>query len=205
MARTSEAELRKQYEARRPHLEKLRLTLEDSLTTALDDLPHVDRVSVRVKDTKSFVSKVLQRIGEDNEYVSPFEDVEDQVAARILVFFTTDLKPVEDRIQEWLAPVEFQRKKPELINSFDYETDHIIVTLPDVLLPDDHPTPFVKRVEIQVRTLMQHAYAEPQHDLNYKATTPLSDEQQRRLAWIAASAWGADNAYETLATELGLA
>jgi putative GTP pyrophosphokinase len=45
-----------------------------------------------------------------------------------------------------------------------------------------------------VRTLFQHAYAEPQHDVAYKAKTPLTRDDKRELAWIAASAWGADQA-----------
>lgn len=43
---------------------------------------------------------------------------------------------------------------------------------------------------------MMHAYAEPQHDLSYKAAADLPSEIRRELAWVAASAWGADQAYE---------
>lgn len=46
--------------------------------------------------------------------------------------------------------------------------------------------------ELQVRTLFMHAWAEPQHNLGYKSPGDLSKEHRRHLAWIAASAWGAD-------------
>jgi ppGpp synthetase/RelA/SpoT-type nucleotidyltranferase len=50
--------------------------------------------------------------------------------------------------------------------------------------------------ELQIRTLFMHAWAEPQHDMGYKAAQELTREIRRELAWIAASAWGADQAYD---------
>jgi putative GTP pyrophosphokinase len=43
-----------------------------------------------------------------------------------------------------------------------------------------------------------HAYAEPQHNIGYKPTGELPRQIKRELAWIAASAWGADQAFERL-------
>lgn len=53
-----------------------------------------------------------------------------------------------------------------------------------------------------MRTLFQHAYAEPQHDAGYKDRESLSRDQRRELAWVAASAWGADQAYSRLRAAL---
>jgi putative GTP pyrophosphokinase len=57
---------------------------------------------------------------------------------------------------------------------------------------DDLPSTF----ELQVRTIFMHAYAEPQHNIGYKAASELPGQVRRELAWIAASAWKADQAYE---------
>jgi ppGpp synthetase/RelA/SpoT-type nucleotidyltranferase len=58
--------------------------------------------------------------------------------------------------------------------------------------------------ELQVRTLFMHAWAEPQHDLGYKGPGDLTKLQKKRLAWVAASAWGADHELEGLWAEVGL-
>jgi ppGpp synthetase/RelA/SpoT-type nucleotidyltranferase len=60
------------------------------------------------------------------------------------------------------------------------------------------PTTF----EMQVRTLFMHAYAEPPHDWGYKSGGELTRDVERQLAWIAASAWGADRMYADLRGEL---
>lgn len=51
-------------------------------------------------------------------------------------------------------------------------------------------------------TLFQHAYAEPQHDVAYKPAEQLTDDDRRELAWVAASAWGADQALERVRARL---
>jgi ppGpp synthetase/RelA/SpoT-type nucleotidyltranferase len=45
------------FEARRPLLQTLAQTLEDKTREALQDSPHIDRISFRAKDTESFVKK----------------------------------------------------------------------------------------------------------------------------------------------------
>jgi putative GTP pyrophosphokinase len=47
------------------------------------------------------------------------------------------------------------------------------------------------------------AGAEPQHDLSSKAAHELSPETRKELAWVAASAWGADHALERVLQRLG--
>jgi putative GTP pyrophosphokinase len=60
---------------------------------------------------------------------------------------------------------------------------------------------------MQVRTLFMHAWAEPQHDLGYKPGEHMviDRNQRRRLAWIAASSWGADQMLNDVARTLGSA
>jgi ppGpp synthetase/RelA/SpoT-type nucleotidyltranferase len=56
----------------------------------------------------------------------------------------------------------------------------------------ERPTTF----ELQVRTLFMHAWAEPQHDIAYKAPVPLTHDEKRQLAWAASNAWGGDAIFE---------
>jgi ppGpp synthetase/RelA/SpoT-type nucleotidyltranferase len=75
--------------------------------------------------------------------------------------------------------------------------------LPEDLFEDDvnrdrAPTFF----ELQVKTLFQHAWSEAEHDLAYKPNKPLSSLQKRFVALTAAQAWGADQMFAQLNSEL---
>lgn len=183
------------YRDRVPLLEELRASLEPALVEALTDLGHIDRVTTRVKSVESFARKA----GTDR-YTEPLEEIEDQVAVRILVYFESDIARITDRINERFSPVEDFRHEPARDEEFGYLTHHLVLVIPNHLKPagwepmDPMPTTF----ELQIRTLFMHAYAEPQHDLAYKAPEDLPKDLRRQLAWIAASAWGADRAYESV-------
>ena len=55
--------------------------------------------------------------------------------------------------------------------------------------------------ELQIKTMFQHAWAESEHDLNYKTINELSIEDKRLIAYSAAQAWGADEVFERLSVK----
>ncbi len=187
------------YRARLPLLETACSQLEVATREALAALPHVDRIAFRVKSVDSFVKKAIDPENKP-PYAAPLREIEDQMAGRIIAFFRMDLSPVRELLQRTFTEVEWSRRRPLRDAEFGYESDHMICILPPHLKPagwndrDDLPTTF----ELQLRTLFMHAYAEPQHDLAYKAPSDLPSEVRREIGWIAASAWGADHAYERI-------
>lgn len=196
-------DLAEAYAARVGLLQHVAGRLEADLLEHFHEVAHIDRISVRVKGVNSFVEKAtIRKI--DPPYSHPLAEIEDQVAGRVLVLFTSDLDPTIRRVAELVNPVEEDHKRPTRYNEFDYESVHGIYAIPPQYLPtnwgeqEDMPKTF----ELQVRTLFQHAYAEPQHDLGYKADVPLGNEERRELAWIAASAWGADQALDRVREKL---
>jgi putative GTP pyrophosphokinase len=202
--RSSFDELGVAYAARLDLLREVRRKLETELLRQLDGVPHVDRVSFRVKDTDSFVRKITERIG-DAQYAVPLLEVEDQIAGRVIVLFTSDVEVVKERTIALFNPVEAIDRGPAKDAEFGYQSFHAVFGIPDWAVPeewpqrDDLPTMF----ELQIRTLFQHAYAEPQHNLGYKPSAPLTSDEKRELAWIAASAWGADRALVRVRERLG--
>jgi len=185
------------------------------MMAALEEVPHIDRVSFRAKTTESFYRKCIDEggvLGDTAEsiphYTSPLEEVEDQVAGRILVLYRDDLEVVESIVRGWFAAaVEVTRKRPVTTSSFGYESNHYIFVIDEHMKPESWhdaglmPTTF----ELQIRTLFMHAYAEPQHDIGYKASRDPSDEIDRQFAWIAASAWGADRTMNDLYRQIVVA
>jgi ppGpp synthetase/RelA/SpoT-type nucleotidyltranferase len=190
-------QLANRYAERFPLLEPLRANLERETREALSGVRHIDRVTFRVKGTDSFVAKAEDPSNSPG-YSDPLVEIEDQVAGRVLVFFLADLAVVRNRLERTFNTVEHRERRPSRDAEFGYESDHLICLIPPHLKPHawdartDLPTTF----ELQTRTLFMHAYAEPQHDLAYKTSKELPRQVRRELAWIAASAWGADQAYE---------
>lgn len=185
------------FEARRPFLQTLAQTLEDKTRQALQDVPHIDRISFRAKDTDSFVKKASKP-----KYTDPFAQLEDQVAGRVITFFRDDIPIVRERLTQWFGDVEHEVKEPAGPEEFGYESDHFVFVIAEHWKPtgwhsfQDMPGTF----EFQIRTLFMHAWAEPQHDLGYKGSP--DRETKKELAWIAASAWGADRTLNDIARRL---
>jgi putative GTP pyrophosphokinase len=194
----SNDELSTDYEARLPVLRALAAELEAKTKEALADVPHIDRIGFRVKDHKSFLKKAVQP-----KYSNPLEQLEDQVAGRVITFFRDDIPIVRDRLTEWFGDVEHETKEPAGPSEFGYESDHFIFVIAEHWKPEGWqdlakmPTTF----EFQIRTLFMHAWAEPQHDLGYKGS-PLDRQTAKELAWVAASAWGADRTFNEIANRL---
>lgn len=185
------ASVRSRYAARKPLLELLRVELLNGAEDALRGVPHVDRVQFRVKDVGPFAEKAKR-------YEHPLSEIEDQVSGRVIVFFLSDIDRVVEAVGTRWTAVENAFHRPMADAEFGYESHHEIFVIPEHLLPEgwsqakEMPTTF----ELQIRTLFMHAYAEPQHEFGYKAASDLPAPVRRQLAWIAASAWGADKAYE---------
>ncbi len=189
--------LRQRYLGRSSLLESLKVNLERETNDSLVGLRHIDRVAFRVKELESFLKKATDPAN-DPAYEDPLVEIEDQVAGRVIVFFSSDLPIARQRLERTFNAIERHQRRPERDEEFGYESDHLICTIPPQVRPNgwaarqDVPETF----ELQIRTIFMHAYAEPQHDMQYKAARELSREMRRELAWIAASAWGADQAYE---------
>ena len=210
--------LREAFERRIPLLRTLADELEAVAKTGLRvyEHRHVDRVYFRAKESTSFVGKVRKRevdvaagvLKDDvpvTAYANPLTQIEDQVAGRVLVFFLHDVKPVVEILEDAFHRVEMQDRAPQKDAEFGYESTHLICAIPDELRPPGwlDETWMPQTFELQVRTLFSHAWAEPQHDLGYKAAGDLTRKQRRHLAWIAASAWGADEGLEWAWTDIG--
>jgi len=193
------------YEPRRPLLNDLARALQEHVVRKLDGLPHIDRVAFRPKDAKSFAQKSFAADEHGRlKYTVPLEDIEDQVAGRVLVFFRRDIEPVVRELKRTFNSVEQVRKEPESHDAFSYESEHLVFAIP----PSAYPTGWESlehrphTFEMQVRTLFMHAWAEPQHDIAYKGAVVLNSDERRKIAWAASNAWGGDAIFEQVLDSL---
>lgn len=182
------------YKAITPGLEAFRRKLKQHMLESVDSLPHIDRFQCRVKLPDSAYNKYTSkyRYSED-----PFSEFEDLVAARFIVFFISDIGKVRGRLLDHFKRIERSEKRPEFDDQFGYESEHLVFATPAHLKPSSSHEFCPNSFELQIRTILMHAYAEPQHDI-YKRQGEVPKDITRRLAWIAASCWGADREYEEL-------
>jgi len=190
-------QIRESFVSRHSLLRSLADELEVKTKQALEDVPHIDRIAFRAKGVESFVAKAGKE-----KYPHPLRQLEDQVSGRVITFFRDDIAVVRDVLMTWFGDVEHEIKAPAIAQEFGYESEHFVFVIPDHMKSDewqeipDMPETF----ELQIRTLFMHAWAEPQHDLGYKGDP--DPEVKRELAWIAASAWGADRTLNEVARKL---
>lgn len=125
--------------------------------------------SFRTKEPLSALKKQSKK-----KYLNPQEQMTDLVGARFVVLLLTDIPIVENAILNhtgWTAHRErhFIHEVDEDPQIFDYQSVHYLVrtceeiSIDGVLVPEQLPC------EVQIRTLLQHAYAELVHDRIYKS------------------------------------
>lgn len=178
--------------------------LERLIVDHVSDLPNIDRVTARAKDPERFAEKAAQLDDDARpKYTAPLTEIQDQLGARVIVFYVADVEPVRDAVLSYLRPIEVQALVPESDWEFGYFGQHFVLALPHDVIPDGVNLYEVPQFfELQIKTLFQHAWSEANHDLGYKASVPLTSDHRRRLAFTAAQAWGADRVFNELRQEL---
>ena len=173
------------------------------LARCLEGQPRIDRIAARPKGIEKFVAKATKIVGGKPKYQEPLEEIQDQVGARIISFYLSDVARLDPLIKEWFRPIEYKDHVPESHWEFGYFGRHYILAIPtDVINPDWSKDMIPRFFELQVKTLFEHAWSEAEHDLGYKpGEDPLTPEQTRSLAYTSAQAWGADRMFEDLFQE----
>lgn len=200
----SEAELIAEYRARHceilsPLAEKLKAFIQD----AIAGIPRVDRVAARAKSPDRFVGKALKQFEGRLKYEYPFEQIQDLIGARIIVFYKQDVDTMCEVIERYFRHIENKDIVPDAANKFGYVGKHYILAIPEDLVADDADRDRTPQFfELQIKTLFQHAWSEAEHDVGYKPADTITSHHQRQLAFTAAQAWGADHIFAQLHHEL---
>lgn len=139
-------------------------------------------VEPRVKAIESALGK-LGRKG----YTNPLQQMTDLVGIRFVVLLSDEVKLVCDAIEgeaSWNASVarDVDEEIKKNTKIFDYQSQHYEVRPREAMeLAGETITPEMC-CEIQIRTLLQHAYAEMVHDNIYKPTGLVPVKAERHVA-----------------------
>ncbi len=170
---------------------KMSELLEKALKkTTLKFLP----ISERIKERKSLEKKI-----QDKKYKA-LSDLTDIYGIRVIVFQNSDVDKVEKIIKNIFNfdTVNSVDKRIKESNDFGYNSMHSIVSLN----VNDRLNLFSDvKIEIQVRTVLQHAWAEFSHELGYKNKDSVPSEFLSDINRISALLEVGDNEFERLRNE----
>jgi putative GTP pyrophosphokinase len=164
----------------------------------------VQSIQAREKDPESLRHKAAQPSPDDPstpKYTDPLTDITDLAAVRVITFFPGTLAEIGALIDEEFAVVERSDKGAKLLEDerFGYQSIHYLVKLSPgrVALPEYAPYA-QSTVEIQVRTILQHAWAEIEHDIQYKSASVIPAEIRRRFVALAGMLELADREFQAV-------
>ena len=171
------------YRKQRDDFIKLGDTVHTMLSGIVKDLGlNVLAVEHRVKEEKSLAGK-LERKGDGYNTI---EDITDILGCRVVCFLSDEIDKVGQKVEEnFVVDWENSSDKRALIkeDAFGYLSLHYICSLP---FGDKWPDEICgKKFEIQIRTILQHAWSAINHDIGYKSDFGVPREVRRQFARLA--------------------
>jgi ppGpp synthetase/RelA/SpoT-type nucleotidyltranferase len=148
----------------------------------------IHTIEARAKSLASYQEKSQKEAADGSpKYAKPAEQIHDCVAARVIVFTTRARNDLADLID--LHAEVFERQNPGKKKHNGYDSEHIVIS---ALKKSDERARFValgrylskyRGLEIQIRSVAGHAWAEYEHDVRYKsgAYQELSEDGKRQI------------------------
>ncbi len=141
-------------------------------------------IKYRLKSFDSYFQKLIRY---RQKKINPIV-INDLIGLRIICPFLEDIERVEALIRNHFNVIEIEHKRAgKPVNEFSYESIHLTLEL-----PEDQFKGFIpysgRTCEVQLRTILQDAWAEVEHELIYKANfTMLNEPIKRKLASLNAT------------------
>ena len=194
-------DLAQDYRLRRDTvLVSLAESLKEYIAGLMDREPRIDHIAARAKGVERFLEKAAA-VGDDGlKYSEPLAQIQDQLGARIVVYYKCDVDRVVRKVERYFRPIENRELVPESESEFGYFGHHLVLATPtDIVDEDMEPSMVPAFFELQIKTLFQHAWSEADHDLGYKpGAGVLTSDEKRMIALSSAQAWGADRIFDEL-------
>ncbi|MEJ7736281.1 MAG: hypothetical protein WKF97_02540 [Chitinophagaceae bacterium] len=157
----------------------------------------VASVSHRAKTLNSFLEKIYQK-----NYKDPFEEITDFAGVRVVYLYQSDLSNIETIINhEFFIEEKVDKLNEKRDDEFGYIANHYIVQLGKHSSGARYDDLKDLKCEIQVRTVLQDAWAIINHHLVYKKEAAIPTILQRKLNSLAGVFETADDQFESIRTE----
>lgn len=167
----------------------------------------VHSVQARSKDPTSLGKKAAEPSDQDPtrpKYSNPLNEITDLAGVRVITFFPSTLAEIDHVLAAEFTVVEKYNKGADLIEEerFGYQSIHYLVRLTPLRSRLPEYERFADAIaEIQVRTILQHAWAEIEHDIQYKSSSVIPTEIRRRFMALAGMLEVADREFQAIQDE----
>lgn len=167
-------------------------------------------VTYRAKNPQRLGEKLRKRDHERNysDAQTITDDIIDLAGVRVALYFPTDQKDIDRIIKSLFTLVRDPKTFPDhtATTTGDYQKQfsgyhatHYLVRLKADALGEDQQRYITARIEIQVASVLRHAWAEVEHDLSYKPLSGnLSTDEQAILDELNGMVLAGDIALERL-------
>lgn len=164
----------------------------------------VHSVEGRAKTVESFEKKASKPQDEDPEkprYPDPLREITDKTGIRVITFLPRDVELACQIISGEFDVIEKTDKAAALIDEgkFGYQSIHFLARLSSSRTALSEYNRFSAiTFEIQVRTILQHAWAEMEHDIQYKSSYTIPKTIKKRFIALAGMLEIADREFQNL-------
>ncbi|WP_054031209.1 GTP pyrophosphokinase [Desulfatitalea tepidiphila] len=171
--------------------DEVRYILCKALKSAGIDYAHI---TARAKSLKSFCEKISRK-----KYNKPFEDITDFAGVRVVYLYSSDRKEIESIIEsEFDIEEKVDKVSTEHADRFGYGALHYLLRIKKHHSGARYDDLKNLVCEVQVRTILQDAWAEVAHHLAYKQESDAPLELQRKLNALSGLFETADDQFENI-------
>jgi len=199
-----------EFKRQQPNYKLFAEVLADVLRHVAKKLAPLAIVQTRPKAVASFAEKCQRKRAKHDDAINQFTDL---CGGRIIVHTADEVRAISEFIeQHFKIDIEnsidvSQRLKP---TEFGYRSVHYIISFKPGVFPNkDIPVEIPPvlydsklfpnhRAEIQVRTILEHAWADLDHDLEYKSGFEIPSKWKREFAGVAAMLETADKSFSRI-------
>jgi len=178
------------------------------VTTVLDEAGiNYLTISGRTKSVASFAEKATRSRDGVRLYTDPLREIGDQLGVRVITYVRDDVAAVADLLADQVVVADDRDLGRETASEgrFGYASRHLQIVL-DAAREGQPAYAHLpgRNVQVQIRTVLQHAWAEFEHDIRYKGTVPAehTHDFDRRFTLAAGLLELADQEFATIRDRL---
>lgn len=190
------------YDKDKNRFEQYSESLKSLLKTLIENEGvSIHTLEVRVKDRQSLEQKIARKSKYKN-----INEITDVVGVRVITHYSNDVDKVAKIIEreftiDWNNSID--KRKTIEHDRFGYLSLHYIVThIKKRCSLAEYSNHRDLKAEIQIRSILQHAWAEIEHDIGYKSNIGLPADLRRKFSRLAGLLEIADNEFIQIKSDI---